>query len=103
MQPLSNEQHYDENAIHNTEYDHEAFLGAEEAKRFDQLSPEESKTRLGQIVDKIDKDKVVFFFFLNHSHLYLMKITNYSFYCENNNYSLIHIYPVCRQDILLPK
>lgn len=28
-------------------YDHEAFLGKEEAKTFDQLSPEESKERLG--------------------------------------------------------
>lgn len=39
-----------------TEYDHEAFLG-EEAKTFDDLSPEESKQRLAIIVDKIDKDK----------------------------------------------
>jgi len=38
------------------EYDHEAFLG-EEAKTFDQLSAEESKRRLGLIVDKIDGDK----------------------------------------------
>lgn len=28
-------------------YDHEAFLGKEEAKTFDQLTPEESKERLG--------------------------------------------------------
>ncbi|KAL0113413.1 hypothetical protein PUN28_012520 [Cardiocondyla obscurior] len=40
---------------HNPAYDHEAFLG-EEAKTFDQLSPEESTRRLGIIVDKIDKD-----------------------------------------------
>ena len=31
---------------HNHQYDHEAFLGKEEAKTFDQLSPEESKERL---------------------------------------------------------
>lgn len=30
------------------------FAGEEEAKEFDQLSPEESKSRLGKIVDKID-------------------------------------------------
>ncbi|XP_061566843.1 reticulocalbin-1 [Cololabis saira] len=36
------------------QYDHEAFLGKEEAKTFDQLSPEESKDRLGKIVDRID-------------------------------------------------
>ncbi|XP_053116184.1 reticulocalbin-3 isoform X2 [Hemicordylus capensis] len=37
-------------------YDHEAFLGKEEAKSFDQLTPEESKERLGKIVDRIDRD-----------------------------------------------
>ncbi|XP_055911982.1 calumenin [Eupeodes corollae] len=42
---------------HNTQYDHEAFLGEDEAKQFDTLSPEESKRRLGLIVDKIDDDK----------------------------------------------
>ncbi|KAM5172450.1 calumenin isoform 1-T1 [Mantella aurantiaca] len=39
------------------DYDHDAFLGAEEAKTFDQLTPEESKERLGIIVNKIDLDK----------------------------------------------
>ncbi|XP_053546829.1 reticulocalbin-3 isoform X1 [Bombina bombina] len=39
------------------QYDHEAFLGKEEAKTFDQLTPEESQERLGKIVAKIDKDK----------------------------------------------
>lgn len=43
------------NSHHNPAYDHEAFLG-EEAKTFDQLSPEESTRRLGIIVDRIDKD-----------------------------------------------
>nr|XP_020668100.1 calumenin isoform X1 [Pogona vitticeps] len=41
----------------NFDYDHDAFLGAEEAKTFDQLTPEESKERLGKIVSKIDEDK----------------------------------------------
>lgn len=31
----------------NFDYDHDAFLGADEAKTFDQLTPEESKERLG--------------------------------------------------------
>ncbi|XP_030649081.1 reticulocalbin-3 isoform X2 [Chanos chanos] len=39
------------------QYDHEAFLGKEEAKTFDQLTPEESKERLAKIVDRIDTDK----------------------------------------------
>lgn len=51
---MSSEDHYI-NSQHNPAYDHEAFLG-EEAKTFDQLTPEESTRRLGIIVDKIDKD-----------------------------------------------
>ncbi|XP_043260772.1 calumenin-B [Colletes gigas] len=51
----SEEEHYIDTQ-HNAAYDHEAFLG-EEAKTFDQLTPEESTRRLGIIVDKIDKDK----------------------------------------------
>ncbi|KAM4651301.1 reticulocalbin-3 isoform 1-T1 [Discoglossus pictus] len=51
---LSDHQHDDSKDF---QYDHEAFLGKEEAKTFDQLTPEESKERLGKIVDKIDKDK----------------------------------------------
>jgi len=39
------------------DYDHEAFVGAEEAEKFKELSPEESKRRLGIIADNIDKDK----------------------------------------------
>ncbi|XP_067875737.1 calumenin-like isoform X3 [Heterodontus francisci] len=39
------------------QFDHEAFLGKENAKTFDQLTPEESKERLGKIVDRIDHDK----------------------------------------------
>ena len=38
------------------EYDHEAFLGKDEADEFDQLSPEESRRRLKIIVDKMDKN-----------------------------------------------
>lgn len=51
----SDEEHYVDSQ-HNPAYDHEAFLG-EEAKTFDQLTPEESTRRLGIIVDKMDKDK----------------------------------------------
>ncbi|XP_063608872.1 calumenin-A-like [Penaeus indicus] len=50
---LSDEEHY-MNDEHNLDYDHEAFLGEDEARTFDQLTPEESKERLGKIVDKID-------------------------------------------------
>ncbi|MBV97991.1 Calumenin, partial [Eschrichtius robustus] len=51
---LSDKVHNDAQSF---DYDHDAFLGAEEAKTFDQLTPEESKERLGMIVDKIDADK----------------------------------------------
>lgn len=54
---LSDQKHFDgDDHDHNKEYDHEAFLGKDEAQTFDQLTPEESKNRLGLIYDKIDKD-----------------------------------------------
>ncbi|XP_034536842.1 reticulocalbin-1 [Notolabrus celidotus] len=48
---LSRPGHEDNNSY---QFDHEAFLGKEEARTFDQLTPEESKDRLGKIVDRID-------------------------------------------------
>lgn len=42
--PELSRQAYDDNK--SFQYDHEAFLGKEEAKTFDQLTPEESKDRL---------------------------------------------------------
>ncbi len=74
LQLLSEKAHF-EGDRHNSNFDHDAFLG-EEAKTFDQLSPEESKERLGlvkiaaykfshlisffhfnsKIVDRIDRD-----------------------------------------------
>ena len=42
--PLSSREHVDAEGF---EYDHEAFLGKEQAKTFDDLTPEESKRRLG--------------------------------------------------------
>ncbi|XP_069479660.1 reticulocalbin-1 [Ambystoma mexicanum] len=39
------------------QYDHEAFLGREDSRTFDQLSPEESRDKLGKIVERIDFDK----------------------------------------------
>ena len=44
---LSEEEHYGDGHEHNTQYDHEAFLGKEEAKKFDQLSKEDARKRLG--------------------------------------------------------
>lgn len=42
---------------HNAQFDHEAFLGPDESKKFDSLTPEESRRRLGLIVDRIDENK----------------------------------------------
>ena len=51
---LSDEEHYSDDH-HNKDFDHEAFLGSEdEADEFDFLSPEESKSRLAIIVERID-------------------------------------------------
>ncbi|XP_076472167.1 calumenin-like isoform X2 [Babylonia areolata] len=47
---------HEENGEHNADYDHDAFLGHEDKKTFDQLSPEESKERLAIIIRKIDKN-----------------------------------------------
>ena len=46
LQGLSDLEH-EEDGEHNPDYDHDAFLGHEDKKTFDQLSPEESKERLG--------------------------------------------------------
>ncbi|XP_049600101.1 reticulocalbin-3 [Syngnathus scovelli] len=61
---LSDHAHNDANDF---QYDHEAFLGKEEAKTFDQLTPEESKERLAKIVDRIDTDKDGL---INHAELH---------------------------------
>lgn len=50
------EQEEEEEEEHNPDYDHEAFLGREQAERFDHLAPGEASRRLGIIADKIDKN-----------------------------------------------
>lgn len=55
MDHLSDQEHF-KNEHHNKQFDHDAFLGEDQAKSFDQLPPEESKRRLGLIVDKIDNN-----------------------------------------------
>jgi len=53
---LSEQDHLSgEDHEHNPEYDHEAFLGKDEAKEFDDLSPEESKEKLGKLFHKVDE------------------------------------------------
>jgi hypothetical protein len=48
---LSDKDHYvdlndDQKLEHNAEFDHEAFLGKDEAEKFKELTPAESKSRL---------------------------------------------------------
>jgi len=43
---LSDSPHKDDT---NFQYDHDAFMGKEEAKTFDQLTPEESKDKLAYV------------------------------------------------------
>lgn len=65
---LSDHAHDD---AHGYQYDHEAFLGKEEAKTFDQLTPEESKARLGY------RDIPVAHFILEHC-LFPLCLCNFS-------------------------
>uniref|UniRef100_A0A915NFV9 Reticulocalbin-3 n=1 Tax=Meloidogyne floridensis TaxID=298350 RepID=A0A915NFV9_9BILA len=51
---LSDQEHYKEGSEHEPKFDHEAFLGKEEAQQYDQLTPEKSKERLGKLVPKMD-------------------------------------------------
>ncbi|ESO00643.1 hypothetical protein HELRODRAFT_175621 [Helobdella robusta] len=56
VRPFSDEVHFENDDEHNAEYDHDAFLGEEEADEFDDLTPEESKEKLAILFDKIDTD-----------------------------------------------
>lgn len=50
--------HHGEDGEHNSEFDHEAILGSvKTAEEFDQLSPEESKRRLLELVIAMDLNK----------------------------------------------
>jgi len=53
--PLSDELHF-EGSDHNAEFDHDAFLGKDEAKSYDELTPEESQKRLGLLFVRVDTD-----------------------------------------------
>lgn len=45
-EPKLSDVEHDVEGDHNSDYDHEAFLGKEDAKTFDQLSPEDARNRL---------------------------------------------------------
>ena len=50
-------QYLSDEKIGSREYDHDAFLGKAESDQFDQMSKEESKTKLSELIDKIDVDQ----------------------------------------------
>jgi len=58
---LTDQLHYEDDEEddehHNAEFDHEAFLGKDEARHFETLTPEQSKEALSKIYDRIDNDK----------------------------------------------
>lgn len=45
---LSSKKHYEDDT-HNPEYDHEAFLGPQEAQKWEKLPADEVKRKLGQV------------------------------------------------------
>ena len=49
MQSLDEKGHTGKDGEHNAQYDHEAFLGKDEAEATEDLSPEKSKERLGWV------------------------------------------------------
>jgi len=52
--PLSDKERHEDDGDY--EYDHDAFLGEDQAEYFDTLTPDESQRRLGLICDRIDID-----------------------------------------------
>jgi len=46
LQPLSDEIHFRDDE-HNSDYDHEAFLGKDQVKEFEHMEPDDSKEQLG--------------------------------------------------------
>lgn len=52
---LSEKEHFAEGE-HNTKYDHDAFVGKEEAVEYQNLTPEQSKERLAKLLPVLDKD-----------------------------------------------
>lgn len=50
--------HHHDGGEHHSEFDHEAILGSvKDAEEFDTLTPEESKRRLGLLVEKMDRNQ----------------------------------------------
>ncbi|VDO94197.1 unnamed protein product, partial [Soboliphyme baturini] len=52
---IGDEEHF-KDGVHNPEYDRQAFLGEEEAKKYKELTPEQSKERLAKLLVRMDKD-----------------------------------------------
>lgn len=83
-EPLSHLEHDD---AKNYDYDHEAFLGQDEAKTFDSLPPEESRRRLGWV-------QVQVHLCVNQCFLKYLRERRWrmNFSCKR-----VHFCPLCRQ------
>jgi len=56
VDPLLHDKHHMKDGKHDANYDHEAFLGKDGAKEYEDLTPEQSKSKLEKLLPKIDKD-----------------------------------------------
>ena len=54
---LSEHQHFGDSGEHDTSYDHDMFLGRDEARNFENLDPKIAKNKLREIAKKIDVNK----------------------------------------------
>uniref|UniRef100_A0A0X3PLL3 Reticulocalbin-3 n=1 Tax=Schistocephalus solidus TaxID=70667 RepID=A0A0X3PLL3_SCHSO len=71
---LSQAVHQD-NDVHDVGYDHDAFLGKDEAQKFSHMTPEQSRQKLGEIVEKMDTDADGYVTY-NELTAWLKKISN---------------------------
>lgn len=53
--PLSDKDHF-QGDKHDAKFDHDAFLGKDQAAEFDELTPEKSKEKLAKLVPKMDSN-----------------------------------------------
>jgi len=54
---ISDAEHYQQGSEHNTDYDHDAFLGKGHGHDFDRYEPEEAKKRLRLMIGKVDTNQ----------------------------------------------
>lgn len=53
---IQTEENHKDKGVHDQKYDHDQFLGKDQAKEFEELTPEQSKDRLSKMIPLFDKD-----------------------------------------------